>query len=271
MIDDEYILEIKNDDSFSLTYKAIKKGNETKYTIIRIMKNLDDETIEKILEQGREIMKELNHPNIPKVIDYKEDSKSHNYICEYYSDQNIRNYFKDYMIEKNKPLSEDIVQFIMKQVVSAIKYLHDKKIVHRDIKSENLFIKYNSEEDLLKKNIFNSKIILEGFYISTHLKKGDKLDIRAGTANNMAPEIINSEYNEKVDIWGLGVICFELLHGGLPYTSKRFNNRNKFELKKPLSKEAISFIDCMLEVDQNKRASAFELSKHAFLTKNIRY
>ena len=85
----------------------------------------------------------------------------------------------------------------------------------------------------------------------------------------MAPEIINSEYNEKVDIWGLGVICFELLHGGLPYTSKRFNNRNKFELKKPLSKEAISFIDCMLEVDQNKRASAFELSKHAFLTKNI--
>ena len=88
----------------------------------------------------------------------------------------------------------------------------------------------------------------------------------------MAQEIKKepTKYNEKVDIWSLGVCCFKLLYGGFPFSGEGkvdYNNRIKYELKNPLSKEANSFIDYMIEFDPNKRISALDLSKHEFLTK----
>ena len=93
--------------------------------------------------------------------------------------------------------------------------------------------------------------------------------------NYISPEMKTNldKYNEKIDIWSLGVCCFVLLYGNYPYNHYDYNefngykNRMKYDLKKPLSKEAISFIDSMLEIDPNKRLSAFELSKHTFLNK----
>ena len=273
MISDEYILELQRMDSFCSIYKATKKDSKINYILVKYKKNEFDENgnegVKAILKEGREVMKELNHPNIIKLIEVKEDSSSYNYICEFCNDKTINKYLEE---TSDKQLSEEIVKFIMEQVVSAVKYLHDKKIVHRDIKPENIFIKYNSEEDSLNKNILNSKIILGGFYASTHLKKGNSLDIIVGTPYFMPPEMIlnNGDYNEKTDIWSLGVLCFILLHGGLPYKKLDYKNRIKYDLKNPLSKEAISFIDSMLEIDPNKRLSAFELTKHAFLNKSIK-
>jgi serine/threonine protein kinase len=270
MLSDEYILNLQKDDILFLIYKATKKESQNIYTIISYLKN-NITHIEKFerLKEKIVFLKDLNHPNIIKFIDFKENADSYNYIYEYYSDENMIDFILNYLKENNKPLSEKIVQYIMKQVVSAVKYLHDKKIVHRDIKIDNLFIRYNSEEDLLKKNILKSKIILGGFNFPTYLKKGNNLKNKIGTKFFVAPEI-DSEiciYDEKVDIWSLGICCFALLYGKFPFYPKKYQNRMIYNLKTPLSKEASSFIDCMLEIDPKKRFSAFELSKHEFLTK----
>ena len=267
---DDFDLEKKDSELLSETYRATKKASKELFTIIKTKKEKSLKGIMDLQKQAIDILKNVDHPNIIKLIEYREDAK--NYICiyEYYSEENLLDYLK----ERKDPLSEKEVQFIMKQVVSAIKYLHDNKIIHRDIKFDNLYIKYNSEEDLAKKNILNSKIILAGFEISTHYNEGDDLEI-AGTPLYMAPEIHNkpTKYNEKIDIWSLGVCCFKLLYGQYPFpikdTKLDYNNRIKYDLKNPLSKEAISFIDCMLEIDPIKRISALDLSKHEFLTKNF--
>ena len=100
----------------------------------------------------------------------------------------------------------------MKQLVETVKYLHNKKIVHRNIKPSNVLIKYDSEEDLLKRNILKAKIKLTDFPISSHLKKGGALNLMSGTKLYMAPEIYPKRiYNEKVDVWSLGVIFSQLL------------------------------------------------------------
>ena len=269
MLSDKYILNLQKEEGLFSIYKAIKKENQNIYTIIRYLKEEFGNIKEYVKIKKIVILKDLNHPNIIKFIHFKEDKESYNYIYEYFSDDNMVDYTINYLNENIEPLSEEIVQYIMKQVVSAVKYLHDKKIVHRDITLTNLFIKYNSEEDLLNKNILNSKIILGGFNLSTYLKKGNNLNNLAGTKYYLAPEIdsIIHIYNEKVDIWSLGICCFALLYGKFPFYPKDYNNRMKYDLKTPLSKEANSFIDCMLEIEPKKRFSAFELSKHEFLNK----
>ena len=274
MLSDKYILNLQKEEGLFSIYKAIKKENQNIYTIIRYLKEEFGNIKEYVKIKKIVILKDLNHPNIIKFIHFKEDEESYNYIYEYFSDDNMFDYTINYLHENIEPLSEEIVQYIMKQVVSAVKYLHDKKIVHREITLTNLFIKYNSEEDLLNKNILNSKIILGGFYMSAHFKKGDKLNLIGGTPLYAAPEIkLLSGYNEKVDIWCLGICCFILLYNHNPFALNNGNfdyeNIIKIDLKKPLSEETNSFIDSMLVIDNNKRASVFELSKHEFLNKNF--
>ena len=266
---DDFDLEKKYTELLSEIYRATKKGSKELFTITKTKKEGTSKDIMDLQKQAIDILKNVHHPNIIKLIEYREDAKSYICIYEYCSDENL----EDYLKERKEPLSEKEVQFIMKQVISAIKYLHDNKIVHRDIKLDNLYIKYNSEEDLAKKNILNSKIILVGFETSAYFK--EDLNIVVGTPLYMAPEMHNkpTKYDEKIDIWSLGICCFKLLYGGFPFTGNdmkiAYNNRIKYDLKKPLSKEAISFIDCMLEFDPIKRISALDLSKHEFLTKNF--
>ena len=198
-------------------------------------------------------MKDINHLNIIKMIDFKEDSDYNYCIYDYCNGGNLSVYLK-YLKENNKSFSEGEAQYIIKQLVEAVKYLHNKRIVHRDIKPENILIYYDSEEDLLKKNIIKAKIKLAGFYVSSPLEKGKFLDTMVGTFGYMSPEIISCNlYNEKTDLWNLGIVFSELL----PF----FQN---------ISKEANSFINSTLQFDPEKRINADELLKHEFLIKDAK-
>ena len=267
---DEFILEKKYDGDFSEIYEGTKKGSNESFSITKLNKQKFPEKELNLLKEGMNTLRDINHPNIIKLINVIEDTNNYYYIFENYMDDDLENYLR----KNNEPLSEEIVQFIMKQVISAVKYLHDKKIMHRDIKLNNLFIKYNSEEDSIKMNILNSKIILGGFNFSTHFKKSEEIYLYAGTPAYISPQIATYfPYDEKTDIWSLGVCCFRLLYKKLPFPYNNnafsYHNRIKYDLKNPLSEEANSFIDRMLEINDKKRASAFELSKHEFLDKNF--
>ena len=214
-------------------------------------------------------MKDLNHSNIIKLIDFKEDSFNYYCIYDYNNGGKLSDYLK-YLKENNKSFSEEEVQYIMKQLVEAVKYLHNKKIVHRNIKPKNIFLYYNSEEDILKKDILKAKIKLAEFYISAPLEKGKYLNGMVDYGNYMAPEIMkNKDYNEKVDIWNLGVIFCELIELLSYKYNFDYDNKIKTSFQK-LSKEEKSFINCAMKYDPKERISADELSKHEFLNKNVK-
>ena len=227
--------------------------------------------VEDVLKDSLKVLKDIHHPNIIELIGLikvlKENTRYYYCIYQYSNGGNLDDYLKN----KNKSLTEEEVQHIMKQLVEAVKYLNNKNIVHRDIKPKNIFIQYDSEGDLLEKNILKAKIKLSGFEYSSHIKPGKFLDTVIGTHNYMPPEIQEFRpYNEKVDIWSLGATFCKLLSCEIHFDIIKPENHTQLKYFPNLSKEANSFIQGMLREEPEKRKSADELSKHDFLIKDVK-
>ena len=168
----------------------------------------------------------------------------------------------------------------MKQVIEAMKNLHNKKIMHRNLKLNNILINYDDENDRKNKNIMKGKIKIIDFRTSRYLKKGEFAKTFLGTPLYMSPIMINQlneeiGYDEKEDIWSLGIICYELLVVKNPFDSQVMKellekiNIGDYFVPTTLSQESISFLNCMLQFDPKKRLSLDKLCKHKFLRKNV--
>jgi len=161
---------------------------------------------------------------------------------------------------------------IVKQMTSAVRYLHSNKVIHRDLKLEN-FLFDDMDSDTIR---------LIDFGLSKHFdRSGEKHNLAVGTPYTIAPEIIQGEYDEKVDVWALGVITYLLLCGETPFggmdgeslISVRQNILDckiVFEPKKiwdGVSKEAKNFIRRLLTRDPEKRPSACEAQHDEWIVK----
>ena len=230
------------------------------------------------------ILKDINHPNIVKFVEIHETSKKIYIVTELCNGGNLLNNLENYM-EKNKiAFSEEIVRYIMRQIIEGIKYLHNKKIVHTNISLDNIMINYEDENDRINNNIMKGKIKIIDFGFSKYLKKGELTNSVLGYPINMDPIILyklnsiseykESRYDEKVDIWSLGTICYELLIGKPPFEAVSMNEllekikKGYYYIPTTLSKEAISFLNCMLQLDPKKRKSVDILYNHKFLRIN---
>ena len=113
----------------------------------------------------------------------------------------------------------------MRQIVDALVYLHQRKIIHRDLKLENLLINYESEEDKNNLNLLKAEVKIIDFGFSTYLNGSQLRYSILGSPINMDPILLtklNNEaisyligYDEKADIWSLGTLCYEMATGEL--------------------------------------------------------
>ena len=206
------------------------------------------------------IMKKLFHPNVilfkEVIIDKKLD---YFYIIMEYADDGDLN--KKIKQQKNKKISEKyfpeetIVKYFY-QICQGINYIHSKNVIHRDIKSQNIFLTKNGS------------IKIGDFGIAKALSKTNSNAMTViGTPYYFSPEIINGEpYNYKTDIWSLGVVLYELCTLKLPFDSNNIAQLSMKILKgnyDPIpfkySKEMHNIIKKMLNVDQNKRPDIKEV------------
>ena len=229
------------------------------------------------------LLKKINHPNIVRLIDLKK-TKSHCYIVmEYCNGGDLSSCLKKYKAAHRRPFSEEIVQYIMRQVVSGLEFLHSNKIIHRDLKLDNILVTFNSEQDKNNLNMMKAIAKIIDFGFATKLPKGNLTYTVLGTPTNMDPQILKdmetknqSGYDEKADIWSLGTLCYEMLVGHMAFSANSMKElyqkvkQGTYTLPSNLSEEVVSFINGMLQKDPNKRLSAKQLKNHDFLIKNIK-
>ncbi|XP_057263614.1 MAP/microtubule affinity-regulating kinase 4, partial [Pezoporus wallicus] len=180
--------------------RHILTGREVAIKIID-KTQLNPTSLQKLFREVR-IMKGLNHPNIVKLFEVIETEKTLYLVMEYASAGEVF----DYLVSHGR-MKEKEARAKFRQIVSAVHYCHQKNIVHRDLKAENLLLDAEA----------NIKIADFGF--SNEFRLGSKLDTFCGSPPYAAPELFQGKKYDgpEVDIWSLGVILYTLVSGSLPF------------------------------------------------------
>ena len=213
-----------------------------------------------------EILSQLDHPNIIKLLDQFETCDYLYLVLELMLEGDVID-----TIFKSRYYSEHDVSGMLHNLVSGLFHIHSLNIVHRDIKMDNLLVHKNPDG--------SKKLKICDFGMATKASSRKPLFTVCGTPDYMAPEVISQEgYNTKVDIWAAGVFLYILLNGIPPFQSNdgdfntTFENiiNGKYDLSSTtwevISREAKELIPLLLEPDPNKRLIAEEILNNPWVS-----
>ncbi|KAL0994109.1 hypothetical protein UPYG_G00117860 [Umbra pygmaea] len=248
--------------------KTIGKGNFAKVKLARHIltgkevavkiidkTQLNPSSLQKLFREVR-IMKLLNHPNIVKLFEVIETEKTLYLIMEYASGGEVF----DYLVAHGR-MKEKEARAKFRQIVSAVQYCHQKYIVHRDLKAENLLL----DADM------NIKIADFGF--SNEFTMGSKLDTFCGSPPYAAPELFQGKKYDgpEVDVWSLGVILYTLVSGSLPFDGQNLKElrervlRGKYRIPFYMSTDCENLLKKFLILNPTKRGSLEQIMKDRWM------
>ena len=288
-IQDITLLNVLGKGSFGTVFLSKKDGKNCYFATKQIDRAMADKpSFQKYFKNELLILKGLNHPNIVHLEDLKSDNKYYYIVMEYINGGSLTDCLKKYQNRNNgKSFPEEIVQYLMRQIVNAIKYIHSQHIIHRDLKLDNIMVSFNNDYDKNNLNMLNSTIKIIDFGFAIQLTQNNLASSVLGSPINMDPAILKEMasrgkkinqlgYDQKADIWSLGTICYELLIGQSVFNAETMNELVKkvetgnYVVPTSVSSEMVSFLNGMLQYKGENRLSADELSKHPFLIKNVR-
>ncbi|XP_072365627.1 serine/threonine-protein kinase MARK1 isoform X3 [Scyliorhinus torazame] len=248
--------------------KTIGKGNFAKVKLARHVltgrevavkiidkTQLNPTSLQKLFREVR-IMKILNHPNIVKLFEVIETEKTLYLIMEYASGGEVF----DYLVAHGR-MKEKEARAKFRQIVSSVQYCHQKYIVHRDLKAENLLL----DADM------NIKIADFGF--SNEFTIGNKLDTFCGSPPYAAPELFQGKKYDgpEVDVWSLGVILYTLVSGSLPFDGQNLKElrervlRGKYRIPFYMSTDCENLLKKLLVLNPAKRGSLEQIMKDRWM------
>ena len=207
------------------------------------------------------IQSSLHHPNIVQSYHSFEDALNYYIILEYCPGRSVRD-----IIKKQKRISEPEVSRMLKDVIEGVLYLHDNRIIHRDLKLENFLIGADG------------KIKIADFGLSAKLDYDDQKKFTVcGTPNYLSPEILTSAskgHSYEVDIWAIGVCAYAMLYGKPPFETTKTKLTYEhikacaytFPVEPVVSNCAKDFIQKILQIKPDLRPNAQELLFHPFIS-----
>jgi len=264
----ESVYDLKDElgkGAFSIVYLAVNKKNGEKVAV----KTIDKKAASTQQDQARlktevEILKKVRHPNIVCLKDMFETSDKLYLIMELVTGGELF----DKIVEKGQ-YSEKDASVIVKNLLSAVEYLHACNIAHRDLKPENL---------LLKGGANDTDVMLSDFGLSKIVGVESMMETACGTPYYVAPEVLSATgYDKEVDLWSVGVITYLLLCGFPPFYGESLPEvfeqimKAEFDFPEPywntITNDAKDLIQKLLVVDAKKRLTATQALTHPWIVK----
>ncbi|KAM0334262.1 hypothetical protein ACHAQA_001284 [Verticillium albo-atrum] len=216
--------------------------------------------VEKQVRREIEIQSNLRHPNILQLYGHFHDSKRVFLILEFAGKGELYKHLR----RESKFPEWKAAQYVA-QMASALRYLHRKHVIHRDIKPENILVGIHGE------------LKLSDFGWSVHAPN-NRRNTMCGTLDYLPPEMIkpgssDNYYNEKVDLWSLGVLMYEFLVGEAPFEdspvmTQRRIARADMTVPSFVSPEAKDLIKRLLVLDPDKRIPLDQVQSHPWIVKH---
>ena len=255
--------------SFSSVYLVTRIADHKIYALKSVtMDKLTKKEQENSVNEVR-ILASVSHPN---VIGYREafwddNNQTLNIVMEYADDGDLQT--KIHQMKKNNGMfEEEIIWSYAIQMIEGLKALHDKKIMHRDLKSANIFLSKNNNKKICKIGDMNvSKVVKEKVLMT-----------QTGTPYYASPEVWNDKpYSYKSDLWSIGCVIYELCALRPPFKGKDLDElyvnvcKGKVErIKKIYSDNLWKMIMMLLQVDVNKRVNCDQFLNHPMIVQKIK-
>ncbi|NWJ04633.1 CAMKV protein, partial [Crypturellus undulatus] len=270
-VTDRYDLgQVIKTEEFCEIFRAKEKTSGKLYTCKKFLKR-DGRKVRKAAKNEIIILKMVKHPNILQLVDVYITRKEYFIFLELATGREVFDWILDQGYYSEKDTSN-----VIRQVLEAVAYLHSLKIVHRNLKLENL-VYYN--------RLKNSKIVISDFHLAK-LENG-LIKEPCGTPEYLAPEVVGRQrYGRPVDCWAIGVIMYILLSGNPPFYEEAdeddYENHDKnlfrkilagdYEFDPPywddISQAAKELVTRLMEVEQDQRITAEEAISHEWISGN---
>ncbi|KAB7495056.1 Aurora kinase [Armadillidium nasatum] len=249
---------------FGNVYLAREK--KSKYIValkVLFKSQLQKAHVEHQLRREIEIQAHLRHPHVLRLYGYFYDDTKIYLILEFAAKGEL---YKVLKAQPNGYFPEEQAAKYVRQLALALQYCHSKKVIHRDIKPENLLLNYSGD------------LKIADFGWSVHAPSSRRTTL-CGTLDYLPPEMIEDKpHDENVDVWALGILCYELLCGSPPFEaeSERMTYRliSRVEIRYPdhMTPGAINLISKLLRYNPKERLSLDKVLNHPWIvemTKNI--
>ncbi|CAN0891054.1 Serine/threonine-protein kinase TIO [Linum grandiflorum] len=253
-----HVIELVGEGSFGKVYKGRRKCTGQTVAMKFIMKQGKSEKDVHNLRQEIEILRKLKHENVIEMLDSFESPQEFCVVTEFAQGELFE------ILEDDKNLPEEQVQDIAKQLVRALYYLHSNRIIHRDMKPQNILICSNSIVKLCDFGF--ARAMSQNTVVLRSIK---------GTPLYMAPELVREQpYNHTADLWSLGVILYELFVGQPPFYTNSVYALIRHIVKDPvkypdnMSPDFKSFLKGLLNKSPQNRLSWPHLLEHPFVKEN---
>jgi calcium-dependent protein kinase len=272
--DEKYELVQKvGEGNFGEVFCAKGKESEDERAVKVLAKSLINEEEILIIQNEIKILRSVDHPNILKLYEVFEDDETYQIVTDMMRGGSLADELEEKGTEERfGTLTEKDAAILMRQLLSCINYCHHNKIVHRDVKTENMMLQVDKALDHMKVIDFG----LSTFFYDENPRFIDM----CGTPDYMAPQVINEDYGPKCDIWSCGVVLFEVLSGLMPFSDVCDSERNdtvtqdnivneNYSFEDPIwnfiSDSAKGFVKHLLTFEEKDRPTAEQALAHPFL------